>query len=104
MITLTGKLTKVFDPQQKTEKFTVRKIWVTDKLTGAEKFSNDWEFQLWNNDCTMIDSYNIGDILTFYVDIRGRIWTRPADGSQSVQTDIKCWNIEKEGKLHKAID
>lgn len=103
MITLTGKLTQVFEAQQKTDKFIVRKIWVTDKLIGNEKFSNDWEFQLWNSDCTMVDNYNVGDVLTFYVDIRGRVWTRQ-DGSQSAQTDIKCWNIEKEGKLYKPID
>jgi hypothetical protein len=103
MITITGKLTKVFEPQQKTDKFTVRKFWVTDKLTGSERFPNDWEFQLWNSDCTMIDNYQVGDILTFYVDIRGRLWTRQ-DGSQTVQTDIKCWNVEKEGKLYKPID
>ena len=99
MITLQGKITKIFDTEKKTDKLTVRKFWVDDE---KEKFGNVWELQTWNSDTAMLDTYKVGDYLTFYVDIRGRLWTRQ-DGSQNVQMDIKCWNIEKEGKLFKPI-
>ena len=50
----------------------------------------------------MIDSYNVGDFITAYIDIKGKHWEK--NGKEGVMNTLKCWNIEKEGKPYKEIN
>jgi hypothetical protein len=50
----------------------------------------------------MLDSYNEGDFITAYLDIKGKHWSKD-DGKEGVMNTLKCWNIEKEGKTYKEI-
>ena len=98
MIKLSGKLRKVFDAQT-FPNFEKRVFWVDDI---SEKYPNTWQFELWGKDVEMIDHFQVGDFLTFYVDIRGKVWSN-AEGKEGVMNTIKCWNIEKDGKPFKEI-
>lgn len=97
MIKLTGTIRKVF-PTQTYNNFDKRIFWVDDI---SDKYPNTWQFELWKNDTTMIDHYNVGDFVTLYIDIKGKVWER--DGKEGVMNTLKCWNIEKDGIPFKEI-
>jgi hypothetical protein len=51
----------------------------------------------------MANSYNVGDFVTCYVDIKGKIFEKRDGSGQGIITSLKCWNVEKEGKTYKEI-
>ena len=101
MIKISGKIKSVFEAETfGTEKtFEKRNFWLEDI---SEKYPNTWQLELWQQDCPMIDSYNVGDFVTAYIDIKGKYWER--NGKEGVMNTLKCWNIEKEGKPYKEIN
>lgn len=101
MIKISGKIKRVFEAETfGTEKtFEKRNFWLEDI---SEKYPNTWQLELWQQDCPMIDSYNVGDFVTAYIDIKGKYWER--NGKEGVMNTLKCWNIEKEGKPYKEIN
>ena len=49
----------------------------------------------------MIDSYDLGDYVTIYIDLKGKYWSK--DGKEGITNTLKCWNIEKDGVPFKEI-
>jgi hypothetical protein len=101
MIKISGKIKKVFNAETfGIEKpFEKRNFWLEDI---SDKYPNTWQLELWQQDCPMIDSYNVGDFITAYIDIKGKHWDK--NGKEGVMNTLKCWNIEKEGKPYKEIN
>lgn len=97
MLKLEGKIAKVFE---KTDKGFEKRMFYLDDC--AEKFRNMFVLELWKSDCSMIDSYNVGDWIIAYVDIKGISWTDER-GEVLAKNTLKCWNIEHNGKTHKPI-
>lgn len=98
MIKITGKIKKKFDTNTFNNNFEKRLLWLEEV---SEKYPNTWQLELWKQDCSMLDSYNEGDYVTCYIDIKGKFWSR--DGKEGVMNSIKCWNIEKDGKSYKEM-
>lgn len=95
MTTLEGKIKKIFD-KEVYGTFEKRVFWLEDI---SEKYPNIWQLEIWNKDIPMMDNYNVGDFITAYVDIKGKL-TRDAE---KVITSLKCWNIKKDGVAYKAV-
>ena len=98
MIKIIGTIVNVL-PTIERKSFKKRNFWLKDDNEG---YPNTYDLELWKDDVTMIDNYQIGDNVTCYVDLKGQLWKK-SDGSESVSNTLKCWNIEKDGKTHKAI-
>jgi hypothetical protein len=99
MIKITGTIKKIFPIEKKSNNFDKRLFWFED---DDEKYKNIFQIELWKADVDMIDSYAVGDLVTLYIDLKGKQWTN-ADKKEFVTNSMKCWNIEKEGKLFKKI-
>jgi len=97
MIKLSGKIKKVFSTESFSN-FEKRTFWLEEV---TDKYPNTFQLELWKHDCAMIDNYELGDFVTVYVDIKGKYWNK--NYKDGVMNTIKCWNIEKEGKLFKQI-
>jgi len=95
MIKLTGVIKKVMPTEQKGNGFNKRVFWLDDE---SDKYPNTFQLELWKNDVELIDSYQIGEEITCYVDIKGQLW-KNKDGNEFVMNTLKCWNIEKDGKI-----
>jgi hypothetical protein len=99
MIKLSGKIREIFPTEsfgQFEKKFEKRVIWLEEV---AEKYANTYSLELWGTDCPMADSYNVGDYVTCYIDIKGKFYEK--NGKEGVINSLKCWNFEKDGKSYK---
>jgi len=97
MIKLQGKIRKIFETNV-FGTFEKRIMWLEEV---SEKYPNTWQLEFWNKDCSIPDSYNEGDFVTCYVDIKGKVFTKKE--GEAVANSLKCWNIEKEGVSHKKL-
>jgi hypothetical protein len=97
MIKISGTITKVFDTLT-IKDFQKRLFWLEDK---SDKYPNVFQLELWKSDCSMIDSYDTGDFVTIYLDLKGKHWSK--DGKEGITNTLKCWNIEKDGVPFKEI-
>ncbi len=97
MIKLDGKIRQINEIEIYNT-FQKRKFWLQDI---DEKYPNTWELELWKDDVNMIDNYSVGDFITAYIDIKGRVWTK--NDREGVMNTLKCWNIEKDGVSFKKI-
>lgn len=80
-----GKLHKIFDTEQKSEKFRAREF-VIEVSDG--KFPQMVKFQLTQDKCEAIDSYQEGADITVHFNLRGREW------NGKYFTNLDAWRIE----------
>jgi len=99
MIKLIGKIKKIL-PTETFPNFLKKIIWLEETV---DAYANMWMLEVWNKDVPMMDNYKEGDVVTAYVDIKGRYWQNN-DGKDGVINTLKCWNIEKDGLSFKKID
>lgn len=98
MIKLQGKIRRIFETNV-FGNFEKRIIWLDEV---SEKYPNTWQLEFWKNDCPIPDNYKVGDFVTCYVDIKGKLFTKK-DGEEAISNTLKCWNIEKDGVSFKKI-
>ncbi len=94
---ITGTLKVKFEAQQVSEKFKKRDFVVTDNST---QYPQHIIIQLTQDKCGLIDSYNEGDDVKVYVNLRGREWTSP-QGEIKYFNTIEAWKIESAGSGSK---
>ncbi len=60
--------------------------------------NSDWndfvKFQLTQNNCSLMDNYNLGESIKVSFNLRGRKWEK--DGKISYFTNLEAWRIEKD--------
>ena len=71
---LTGTLKVKSNEQQISEKFRKREFVITD---NSSQYPQHIMFQLTQDKCSLLDSYNVGDEIKVYFNLRGREWTSP---------------------------
>ena len=98
MIKLSGIIKEKFEVQ--TFNNFEKRTFFLEEIT--DKYPNTWALELWKKDCPMLDNYKLGDYVTCYIDIKGKFWEN-GNGKSGVINSLKCWNIEKDGKLEKEI-
>ncbi len=80
-----GKLHKIFNTEQKSEKFRAREF-VIEIADG--NYAQMIKFQLTQDKCEMIDEHNEGDEITVHFNLRGREW------NERFFTNLDAWRIE----------
>ncbi|MBI2258184.1 MAG: DUF3127 domain-containing protein [Flavobacteriia bacterium] len=86
---------KVANPMvQVSEKFSKREFVLTD---NSGMFPQDILFQLSQEKCSLLDSYQLGDVLDVSFNIRGREWTSP-QGEVKYFNSLEAWRIESQSK------
>ena len=98
MIKITGTIKKINNIETFKD-FDKRTFWIEDV---SDKFPNTYQLELWKADCPMIDKYKVDDIITAYIDLKGRYWKK--EDREGVLNTLKCWNIEKDGVFEKEIN
>ena len=89
---LEGKLIKIFDTNEISEKFKKREF----VIETDEKYPQMVKFQLVQDSCKLIDEYKIGDVLNVYFNLRGRVWMNRDNVEVYFNTE-QAWRIEKTG-------
>lgn len=98
MIKVTGRILKIFPIQIEKNDFTKRIFWLEEN----EKYKNILQVETWKNDTAILDNFREGEVGTFYIDLKGRMFMG-RDGENKITNSLKCWNYEKDGKLYKEI-
>jgi len=88
---ITGSLKVKNDTIQVSEQFSKREFVVT-VIDGA--FSNDILIQLTKDKCSLIDAFNIGDMLEVDINLSGKCWINP-QGEEKYFNSLNAWKITK---------
>ena len=93
---VTGILKVKFDTKQVSDKFKSREFVLTTEASG--KYPQQVSFQLNQDKCDSIDSFNNGDELKVQFNLRGREWKSPTNEIKYFNT-LEAWKIEKSGAV-----
>ncbi|MDO9185199.1 MAG: DUF3127 domain-containing protein [Bacteroidota bacterium] len=87
---ITGILKVKSEAQQVSEKFKKREFVLTD---NSSQYPQHVSFQLTQDKCNLIDSYNVGAEIKVHFNLRGREWTSP-QGEIKYFNTLEAWRIE----------
>ena len=93
MFTLKGKLIVKGDEQQISEKFKKREFVVQD---DSSQYPQVISFQLVQDKCSLLETYNEGDEISVSFNLKGREWVSPKDGTTKYFNSLEAWKIEGE--------
>jgi len=88
---VTGRLHRIFDAEQKTERFRKRDF-VLELADG--RFPQFVQFQLTGDRCEAIDAYRENDEVRVEFSLRGREWKSPK-GETRFFNSLDVWTIER---------
>ena len=88
---VTGQVFKVTNKIQKSEKFSMRELW----LTYGDKYPQTIAIQFNNDKCDLLNNLQPGELITVGVNLNGRIWN--GQDGQKVFNTINGWTIEYSG-------
>ncbi len=80
-----GLLHKKFDTESKTETFQTREF----VIRTEEQYPQFVKFQLVQDKCGVIDSFNTDEKIKVFFDLRGREW------QDKYFTNLQAWKVEK---------
>lgn len=95
---VTGQLKVKFDTQKVSEKFQKRDFVITTDANTP--YPQHVSFQITQDKCSILDSFNNGDELKVQFNLRGREWNGP-QGIRYFNT-LEAWRIEKVGASQSA--
>ena len=93
MFTLKGKLIVKGYEQQISEKFKKREFVVQD---DSSQYPQVISFQLVQDKCSLLETYNEGDIISVNFNLRGREWVSPKDGTTKYFNSLEAWKLSGE--------
>lgn len=93
-IETTGKLFKIFETKQVTERFSKREF-VVEVQDG--KYPQTVLFQLTGDRCANLDSFREGDEVRIEFNLRGREWTSPK-GEVRYFNSLDVWRLNPVNK------
>lgn len=86
-----GKLIKVGDVMTSANNFKRRNFVVQQMKEGD---TEDLSFDLFQNNCSIIDGVNIGNFIEVDFKLKGRKWT-DNEGQEKYFNTLQAWNITK---------
>ncbi len=87
-----GKLYKVFEAQQVTDRFRKREFVI--ELTDNPRYPQHVIFQLTGDRCENIDGFEVGQEVEIEFSLRGREWTSPK-GDVKFFNSLDVWTLDK---------
>lgn len=90
-----GKIIQKGDTEQKSEKFKKREFVIeSERVVNTSMIFNDFvKFQLTQDRCDLVESYQVGDMVKVNFDIRGNKWEK--NGETVYFTNLEAWRLEK---------
>lgn len=98
MYELKGTITVKKATQQISDKFRKREFVVSD---NDAQYPQVIQFELTQDRCSVLDSYNEGDEVQVTFNIRGREWQSP-QGDTKYFVSLNAWKIERIGDAEPA--
>ena len=95
MFKISGTLYVKNDTQQVSDKFSKRDFVIKDT---ASIYPQDLLFQLSQDKCSLLDSYQVGQHIEVSFNLRGREWTSPT-GEVKYFNTLDAWRIEMVGSV-----
>lgn len=89
---ITGKIIEKFDTQQVTSSFQKREFVV--EYTENPQYPEFLKFELIQDKCSLLDSYNVGDEVDVHFNLKGRKWTK--DGRDMYFNTLQAWRLESK--------
>jgi hypothetical protein len=89
---ITGKLIEKFETQNVSDKFKKREFVIEYQDNPNLSFSEMLKFQLTQDRCGLIDTYEIGQEIKVGFNLKGRRWEK--DGNVNYFTNLEAWKIE----------
>ena len=91
---ITGTLEKIGDTTRLSETFTKREFVVQTQRTGKDgtEYVNYVKFQLFNNNCDLMNSLSEGNYVTVYFNIGGKKYNE--NGDVKYFTDLTAWKVD----------
>ena len=65
-------------------------------VTDEDKFPQEILIELTQDNVDLIDKHGEGETVTVSINIRGRAWESPKDGTTKYFNTIQAWRIESE--------
>ncbi|MCK5136381.1 MAG: DUF3127 domain-containing protein [Bacteroidales bacterium] len=92
---INGRLAEKFETQKVSERFQKREFILEIKSSGTTgyEFVDLIKFQTTQDKCSLLDQYNVDDMVKVAFNLRGRKWEK--DGQVSYFTNLEAWRIEK---------
>lgn len=91
---ISGKLLEISDIQQISEKFKKREFVIeSERVINPEMVFTDYvKFQLTQNKVSLIETFEVGQMVDVSFDIRGNKWEK--DGAVKYFVNLEAWKIE----------
>jgi hypothetical protein len=92
---ISGRLAEKFETQKVSDRFQKREFVLEIKSSGTSgfEFVDYIKFQSTQEKCTLLDQFEVDDMVKVSFNLRGRKWER--DGQVSYFTNLEAWRIEK---------
>tara|TARA_B100000809_G_scaffold260581_1_gene307790 strand:- start:532 stop:888 length:357 start_codon:yes stop_codon:yes gene_type:complete len=90
MYTLKGEIKVINETRAVSEKFKLREFVITD---ASGQYPQIIQFQSVQDRCEMLDTFNTGDMVEVFFNLRGREWTNP-QGEVKVFNTLDAWKIQ----------
>jgi len=92
---ISGRLAEKFETQQVSDRFQKREFVLEIKSPGSSgfEFVDLVKFQATQDRCSMLDQFDVDDMVKVTFNLRGRKWEK--DGQVSYFTNLDAWRIEK---------
>ena len=87
---VTGTLKVKGETTKVSEKFTKREFVITD---NSSQYPQHISFQLTQDKCSLLDSYQLGSEIKVHFNLRGREWTSPT-GELKHFNSLEAWRLE----------
>ena len=91
----TGKIHKVYETEQKTERFRLREFVL--ELADNPQYPQFVKFQLTGNRCENLDGFQPGEEVRVEFSLRGREWQPRDGGDVRYFNSLDVWQIERIG-------
>ena len=85
-----GKIKVINPEQQVSASFRKREL----VIATEEQYPQFISINFVQDNCDLLDNYNLGDVVKVSINLRGREWINPA-GEAKYFNDIQGWRIEK---------
>ena len=88
---LTGSIKLINDTEVISDKFQKRSFVI---VTDEEKYPQEIMIETTQDNVSLLDKFAEGETVTASINIRGRAWESPKDGTTKYFNTIQAWRIE----------
>ncbi len=88
-----GKIIEKYDTQNITDTFKIREFVI--EFAENPAYPEFVKFQFAQNNCDLLDNFNVGDNVTVNFNLKGRKWTDP-EGKVKYFNSLQAWKMENK--------